>query len=37
MFRPDDDPAGRHELRLAFANVDEGGIATLFSRLAALV
>ena len=36
MFRPADDPAGARELRIAFANVDAGGIATLFKRLSSL-
>lgn len=36
MFYPDDDPAGAAELRIAFANLDADGIATLFDRLAAL-
>ncbi|HKK85897.1 MAG TPA: aminotransferase class I/II-fold pyridoxal phosphate-dependent enzyme, partial [Roseovarius sp.] len=36
MFRPADDPAGERELRVAFANVDRAGIATLFDRLCAL-
>ena len=36
MFRPEDDAAGRQELRIAFANLDAAGIATLFARLAAL-
>jgi aspartate/methionine/tyrosine aminotransferase len=35
MFRPDDDPAGGREVRIAFANADRAGIATLFERLAA--
>ena len=34
MFRPEDDPQGARELRIAFANVDRSGIATLFERLA---
>ncbi len=33
MFRPETDPAGRRELRIAFANVDRAGLETLFSRL----
>ena len=35
MFRPATDPAGRQELRIAFANIDRAGIAELFARLAA--
>ncbi len=35
MFRPGDDPAGAREMRIAFANADTQGIATLFERLAA--
>ncbi|MCB2128063.1 MAG: aminotransferase [Rhodobacteraceae bacterium] len=34
MFRPEDDPAGRREMRIAFANVDARGIAELIDRLA---
>jgi aspartate/methionine/tyrosine aminotransferase len=34
MFRPDDDPDGARELRIAFANADRDGIAALFDRLA---
>jgi aspartate/methionine/tyrosine aminotransferase len=34
MFRPEDDPAGKRELRIAFANIDAGGIAELIERLA---
>lgn len=33
MFMPADDPAGARQLRIAFANVDRAGIATLFDRL----
>jgi len=33
MFMPKDDPAGARQLRIAFANVDRAGIATLFDRL----
>lgn len=33
MFRPDDDPAGRAEMRIAFANIDRDGIAALAARL----
>ncbi len=36
MFYPQGDSAGRSELRIAFANLDRDGIATLFERLAAL-
>ncbi len=36
MFYPQGDSAGRSELRIAFANLDRDGIATLFHRLAAL-
>jgi aspartate/methionine/tyrosine aminotransferase len=36
MFRPDDDSAGQHELRIAFANLDAAGIAALFDRLSQL-
>ena len=36
MFRPADDPAGKSEVRVAFANVDRAGMATLFDRLRAL-
>ena len=36
MFCPDDDPSGTRQLRIAFANLDANGIATLFDRLAAL-
>ncbi|MGR3453180.1 aminotransferase [Pseudooceanicola sp.] len=35
MFTPEDDPAGRRQLRVAFANVDAKGIAALIERLAA--
>ena len=34
MFRPEDDPRGARELRVAFANVDRAGIERLFARLA---
>ncbi|KCV83423.1 hypothetical protein ATO10_01640 [Actibacterium atlanticum] len=33
MFRPASDPAGGHEMRIAFANIDSQGIADLFARL----
>ena len=36
MFRPAGDPAGRRELRIAFANADTGQIADLMTRLANL-
>lgn len=36
MFMPADDPAGARQLRVAFANIDAVGIATLFDRLAGL-
>jgi aspartate/methionine/tyrosine aminotransferase len=36
MFYPDATPAGTRELRIAFANLDADGIATLFARLGAL-
>jgi aspartate/methionine/tyrosine aminotransferase len=36
MFTPKGDPSGARQLRIAFANIDAGGIATLFERLAAL-
>lgn len=36
MFRPEGDPAGKHEFRIAFANSDTAGIATLFDRLRGL-
>ena len=36
MFRPESDRAGQHELRIAFANSDARGIATLFERLRGL-
>ncbi|WP_127111858.1 aminotransferase [Shimia sediminis] len=35
MFMPQNDPAGRQQMRIAFANVDRAGIKTLFDRLAA--
>ncbi|HQY43751.1 MAG TPA: aminotransferase [Paracoccaceae bacterium] len=34
MFMPDDDPRGRQQFRIAFANVDRAGIAALIDRLA---
>ncbi|MEM9845647.1 MAG: aminotransferase [Pseudomonadota bacterium] len=36
MFRPEDDPAGAAECRVAFANVNRTEIGTLFDRMAAL-
>jgi len=36
MFRPEDDPAGAREVRLAFANVNRAEIGQLFQRLSAL-
>ncbi len=33
MFVPDGDPDGSRQLRIAFANIDRTGIATLFDRL----
>ncbi len=36
MFRPSDDASGTREFRFAFANIDAGGIAVLFDRLAQL-
>jgi aspartate/methionine/tyrosine aminotransferase len=36
MFYPPDTPAGESELRIAFANLDADGIATLFARLETL-
>ncbi|MFZ5961711.1 aminotransferase [Thalassococcus sp. BH17M4-6] len=36
MFMPATDPAGQRQFRIAFANIDRAGIATLFDRLAAL-
>ena len=36
MFMPGDVDGGARQLRIAFANVDAAGIATLFDRLAAL-
>ena len=36
MFCPTDDPSGAQHLRIAFANLDANGIATLYQRLAAL-
>ncbi|WP_227269348.1 aminotransferase [Roseobacter weihaiensis] len=36
MFTPADDPSGARQLRIAFANLDAAGIATLYDRLAGL-
>ena len=36
MFCPTDDPSGAQHLRIAFANLDANGIATLYQRLVAL-
>jgi aspartate/methionine/tyrosine aminotransferase len=36
MFMPDDMPGGNSQLRIAFANIDRAGVATLFNRLSSL-
>ncbi len=36
MFMPEDDLAGKRQVRIAFANLDRAGIAQLFKRLEAL-
>lgn len=36
MFTPEGDVAGKRQLRIAFANVDRGGISDLFQRLQSL-
>jgi len=36
MFMPDDVPGGESQLRIAFANIDRNGIASLFNRLSSL-
>ncbi len=36
MFMPKGDPAGKRQVRVAFANLDRAGIAQLFDRLQAL-
>jgi hypothetical protein len=36
MFQPEGAAAGQRQLRIAFANVDTAGIATLFQRLSAV-
>ena len=33
MFMPSDLPGGENQLRIAFANIDRAGVATLFKRL----
>ncbi len=35
MFMPADDPAGKRQVRIAFANLDRAGIGQLFDRLQA--
>lgn len=35
MFQPEGSAAGKRQIRIAFANVDAGGIAEMFRRLAA--
>ncbi len=36
MFRPQDDPSGAREVRIAFANVNRAEIGRLFDRLEGL-
>jgi aspartate/methionine/tyrosine aminotransferase len=36
MFMPNDLPGGEQQLRIAFANIDRAGVATLFNRLSSL-
>ncbi|WP_170759858.1 aminotransferase [Ruegeria lacuscaerulensis] len=36
MFMPDEDPTGKRQVRIAFANLDRTGIEQLFDRLQAL-
>lgn len=36
MFMPEHDPAGKRQVRIAFANLDRAGIGQLFDRLQAL-
>jgi len=36
MFMPNDVPGGERQLRIAFANIDRAGVATLFNRLSSL-
>ena len=36
MFMPDEMAGGETQLRIAFANIDRAGVATLFERLSSL-
>jgi aspartate/methionine/tyrosine aminotransferase len=36
MFQPASHPEGARQLRIAFANIDAGGISEMFRRLAVL-
>ena len=36
MFQPDGAEAGRHQMRIAFANIDRAGVGQLFDRLSDL-
>ncbi|WP_339107021.1 aminotransferase [Thioclava sp. GXIMD4216] len=36
MFMPETDPAGQRQFRIAFANIDRGGISMLMDRLSAV-
>lgn len=36
MFQPDGSEAGKHQLRIAFANIDRAGVGQLFERLSTL-
>ncbi|MCG7518178.1 aminotransferase [Ruegeria sp. Ofav3-42] len=36
MFMPENDPAGKRQVRIAFANLDRAGLGQLFERLQAL-
>ena len=36
MFMPENDAAGKRQVRIAFANLDRAGLGQLFERLAAL-
>ncbi len=36
MFMPESDPAGKRQVRIAFANLDRAGIGQLFDRLTSL-
>ncbi|NBO20418.1 MAG: hypothetical protein EBU97_00315, partial [Rhodobacteraceae bacterium] len=36
MFQPEGSEDGQRQLRIAFANIDQAGISTLFDRLAHL-